>query len=189
MATIIELNNFIQAKLKELNRSEINAVELAEILDVAGLLKDNVSRPGLSLRQYLRSNKIKGGFQYPNKRWVVKKVDYEPLFSIKDAADKIDMTEQAIYKKIERKQITVEQIEGRVAIPASELGLTDDLKEAETPDNIYNELNIIKNELINIYQRVENLSHKLTGSTKTKGGSMLTLHEEIAAILKNREDH
>lgn len=185
MANIIEMNNFIQQKLKELNKSEIGAVELARLLDEAGVLNDNKDRPGLPLRQYLRATKIKGGFQYPNKRWVVKREEAEQLFSIKEAADKLDLSEQALYKKIERKKVKVEHIEGRIAIPASELGISDEAQQ-DSVGNLFIELNNIKMELTNLVYRLDSLIHKQNTSTKSSGGSMLTLHQEIASILAEK---
>ena len=54
------------------HKSEITAVQAAEILDKEGLLKDSKLRPGLPLRKKLRNNEIPQAYQ-KGRYWYIPK--------------------------------------------------------------------------------------------------------------------
>lgn len=56
------------------HRKELGAVEAAEILDKAGLLKDSKARPGAPLRKILRNNEIPHARKI-NRNWNIPKSD------------------------------------------------------------------------------------------------------------------
>lgn len=66
---------FLQKRLAILERDFTTAVEGAQWLDSAGLLKDSPNRRGLPLRVLLRAGAIKGQRQEPNGRWYIDHVD------------------------------------------------------------------------------------------------------------------
>jgi hypothetical protein len=102
LASISEINRYFYQKLRDENIDEIDLITAARWLDEQGLLKDALQRPGLPLRKMLRSGKINGAFQYPNRRWVIRKSAKEPGYSVKEAAAELGLSEHAIYKRIER---------------------------------------------------------------------------------------
>lgn len=69
-----KINAFLQHELRRRGLSEVTAVEAAEWLERAGILKDSKSRPGLPLRNLLRAKKITGQRQEPNRRWFIDRV-------------------------------------------------------------------------------------------------------------------
>jgi len=69
------INLYIQFMLQQRGESEATAVQAAEWLQTAGILKDSRHRPGLPLRELLRSNKILGQRQEANRRWFIDRVD------------------------------------------------------------------------------------------------------------------
>lgn len=71
MPNLIRINEHLQQTMKRKNLKEVTAVEAAEWLDEAGLLKDSVSRPGKPFRDILRDGKIQGQRQMPNRRWFI----------------------------------------------------------------------------------------------------------------------
>lgn len=64
------LNEFLDKKLSSLGRDGVSAVEAASWLVEAGLL-DRAKQPIKKLRALLRAGKVKGAYQFPNKRWVI----------------------------------------------------------------------------------------------------------------------
>jgi hypothetical protein len=74
MQDVSQINQLIQSKLERNHQSEVTAVEAAQWLDKAGILKDSTHRPGLPLRNLLRAGLIDGQKQMPNSRWFIEKV-------------------------------------------------------------------------------------------------------------------
>ena len=77
MPDIDKINTFLQKELIKRRQPEVPAVEAAGWLDRAGLLNDSPTRPGLPLRNLLRSKKILGQVQIPNRkhgRWFIRKL-------------------------------------------------------------------------------------------------------------------
>ncbi len=166
MSSIIEINNFIQNKLNELGVNEISAIEMAKYLDEEGLLKDSKQRPGLPLRNYLRSGRIEGAYQHKNRRWEIRRIDREQKLTIRQAASVLKITEQALYKRIERGSIVPEKVGERISIPVSELEkvektIINNKKHEDTDSNIGKEFAGIYFEIENLFERVKRLEEKL----------------------------
>ena len=119
---IAEINRFLQEKIRELGVAEIEAVPAAALLEQKGLLNDSQHRKGLPLRKLLRAGRIKGAYQYPNARWVIRKTSSEDMYSVKEAAKMLGLSEKAIYKRLE-KGLTQHEILGEksLVIPESEI--------------------------------------------------------------------
>lgn len=121
VASIAEINNFIQSKLKELNKEQISAVKMAGYLDEAELLSDSSSRPGLPLRRLLRAGKIIGAEQLPNKRWLIKHCSGEELYSVSEAAAELRVTPQAVHAMVQENRIKHERLGKSIVIPKLEV--------------------------------------------------------------------
>lgn len=72
---LMNINECLQNQLKLLGRSEVTAVEAAQWLEQAGLLRDSKVRPGKPLRDLLRMKLINGQYQLRNHRWFIKRID------------------------------------------------------------------------------------------------------------------
>lgn len=70
MADSLEISAFLQERLGSLGLSAVGAVDAAQWLDRAGLLRDSPDRAGKPLRDRLRTGKIEGGRQAGN-RWYI----------------------------------------------------------------------------------------------------------------------
>src|SRR4051794_5547360 len=80
VVNVREVSDLIQDRLRQTGIQEVTAVEAAAWLDIAGALRDSPHRPGLPLRNLLRSGQIRGGEQRPpsrNGRWFITRVDPE----------------------------------------------------------------------------------------------------------------
>jgi hypothetical protein len=104
-SSAIALNNYIQKYLNEHRMQEIQGAELSPILQKAGLT--NTYRPVLGnrdatgLRVQIYQDHVLGAYQKPNGRWYIKKVEnYVPLISIHEAAERLGISKQAMYKRI-----------------------------------------------------------------------------------------
>jgi hypothetical protein len=71
MSTRSQIGGFIQQQLLSRNLTHVTAVDAAIWLDRAGVLKDSSTRPGLPLRNLLRTGIIVGKRQEPNGRWFI----------------------------------------------------------------------------------------------------------------------
>ena len=70
MRKIQQIIECLDSWMKKNHRSELGAVEAAEILDKAGILKDSQTRPGKPLRDILRASQIPYAYQQGSK-WVI----------------------------------------------------------------------------------------------------------------------
>lgn len=171
MSTVININNFIQDKLQELGIEEITAVNMAKLLDEAGILNDSKDRPGLPLRNYLRAGRIEGGFQYPNSRWVIRRMpNREKKLSVKQAAAELEITEQALYKRIERGSIVPERTGEKITIPISEI--SKDRREDDVAQiNMLREIDGIYFEIENLLTRIKRLESQIKNYKQTVEGT------------------
>ena len=64
------ISSHLQKQLSSLKRDGVSVQEATDWLVDAGLL-DEQHQPSARLREMLRDGKIKGAYQFPNKRWVV----------------------------------------------------------------------------------------------------------------------
>ncbi|NIM20123.1 MAG: hypothetical protein GTO51_07815 [Candidatus Latescibacteria bacterium] len=64
------ISSFLEKKLSSLKRDGVSAVEAARWLVAENILSGE-TQPLKHLRTLLRAGKIKGAYQFPNKRWVI----------------------------------------------------------------------------------------------------------------------
>jgi hypothetical protein len=157
---IAEINRFLQEKLRELGKAEIEAVPAAALLDQQGLLSDSQHRRGLPLRKLLRAGKIKGAYQYPNARWVIRKTTGEDMYSVKEAARELGLSENAIYKRLEKGLIKYEVLgEKSMMIPASEIELEKQQRSGEDTnfnnEQLVYQLGLLKRSVQDITERMQ----------------------------------
>ena len=167
MASTAEINRFLVQKLESENINEVDAISAARWLHDEGLLKDSVHRRGLPLRKLLRADKIHGAHQYPNRRWVIRRSSKESIFSVKEAASELGLTQHAIYKRIERGLIKPEILgEKTIVIPKSEIIREQQSRNKET--DIYNsgqfhyQISTIKRQLQQIQGEMNSVMKKIT---------------------------
>lgn len=70
----VDISAFLQTQLNRRSRDEVPAVEAAQWLEQAHLLKDSPSRPGQPLRKLLRARQIAEAEQRPPRshgRWFI----------------------------------------------------------------------------------------------------------------------
>ncbi len=178
--SIISINNFIHEKLKEKGSEEISAIEMANLLDEAGILKDSKERPGLPLRNYLRAGRIEGGYQYPNRRWVIRSVKREKKLTIKQAADKLNITEQALYKRINRGMILTEK-------NGDAIGIAMSIIEKEKKKNRENIAPKSNDKIEDISKKVENKIKSIYNHIEKLMGEIKTL-EKLIKTTKSKEE-
>jgi predicted DNA-binding transcriptional regulator AlpA len=167
LASAAEINRYLSQKLENGNIEEIDAVSAAQLLHDEGLLKDSVHRRGLPLRKLLRAGKIHGAHQYPNRRWVIRRSSKESIFSVKEAASELGLTQHAIYKRIERGLIKPEILgEKTIVIPRSEIIREQQSRNKET--DIYNsgqfhyQISTIKQQLQQIQGEMDSVMKKIS---------------------------
>lgn len=68
-----KIDDFIQAKMKEMHVESVTPVEATRWLIEAGLREKLESRPGIYLRRLCREGKITGAEQI-NKSWFIKRI-------------------------------------------------------------------------------------------------------------------
>lgn len=90
----------IQKRLVALKRDGVAAGEAADWLLEAGLLARD-KQPHTRLLTFLREGKIKGAYQFPNKRWVVVNTSRFPdgaqrVIPIKEAARSLKISERSL---------------------------------------------------------------------------------------------
>lgn len=73
--SIMQINTFLQSKLRDKGVNTVTSIEAAQWLDEANILKDSRHRPGKRLRDLLRAGQIIGQRQEPNRRWYIDLVD------------------------------------------------------------------------------------------------------------------
>lgn len=105
MADARAISAFLEKKLATLKRDGAPAVEAAQWLTKAGLLARD-KMPEKRLRAFLRAGKIRGAYQFPNKRWVIINRSRLPdgiqrVVPLKEAAETLHISERAIRQHVE----------------------------------------------------------------------------------------
>ena len=100
MATPEAISAFLENRLISLNRDGVSAVEAADWLIEKNLLAGE-KQPLKHLRTLLGAGKIKGAYQFPNKRWVIINRSRLPdgiqrVVPIKEAAANLRMPEASL---------------------------------------------------------------------------------------------
>ena len=68
------INSFLQERLRSEGQTEVRAVQAAQWLDEARLLKDSETRRGKPLRDLMRSGLIKGAYQESGRWWQIRQI-------------------------------------------------------------------------------------------------------------------
>ncbi len=131
------------------------------------MLKDSVNRPALPLRKLLRAGKINGAHQYPNRRWTIRRSTKENIYSVKETATELGLTEHAVYKRIERGLIKPEILgEKTIVIPKSEIIREQQARNKETgilnTGQMQYQISTIKQQLQNIKGEMDILLQKIS---------------------------
>jgi hypothetical protein len=100
MADRRAITSFLDKKLVSLGRDGASAVEAAAWLAAAGLI-DKGASPEKHLRELLRTGKISGAYQFPNKRWVIVNRSRLPdgikrVIPIREAAETLHISEATL---------------------------------------------------------------------------------------------
>jgi len=100
MSDIQAMSSHIQKRLVSLKRDGVAAGEAAEWLLETSLLEKK-KQPHTRLLTLLREGKIKGAYQFPNKRWVVINTSRFPdgiqrVVPIKEAAKSLKISEKSL---------------------------------------------------------------------------------------------
>jgi hypothetical protein len=127
MATPEAISAFLESQLVSLNRDGVSAVEAADWLIEKGLLAGD-KQPYKHLRFLLRTGKIKGAYQFPNKRWVIINRSRLPdgiqrVVPIKEAATNLRMSEASL-----RDAVSLQQLQRLEFGPSMFLFLENELK-------------------------------------------------------------
>ncbi len=100
------ISAFLEKKLSSLNRDGVSAVEAAGWLTTEHLITGE-KQPLKQLRSLLRAGKIKGAYQFPNKRWVIINRSRLPdgiqrVVPIKEAAVNLRLSETSLRRAVEQ---------------------------------------------------------------------------------------
>jgi hypothetical protein len=99
------ISAFLEKKLTSMKRDGVSAVEAAGWLTEEKLLLSN-KQPHKKLRTFLRAGKIKGAYQFPNKRWVIINRSRLPdgiqrVVPIKEAAINLRVAESSLRSAVD----------------------------------------------------------------------------------------
>jgi len=99
------ISSFLERTLSSLKRDGVSAVEAVEWLTSENLLPSK-KQPRKQLRILLRAGKIKGAYQFPNKRWVIINRSRLPdgiqrVVPIKEAAINLSVSEESLRNAID----------------------------------------------------------------------------------------
>lgn len=99
------ISAFLEKKLSSSKRDGVSAVEGAEWLMAENLLSSK-KQPHKRLRALLRAGKIKGAYQFPNKRWVIINRSRLPdgiqrVVPIKEAAINLKVAEASLRNAVD----------------------------------------------------------------------------------------
>jgi hypothetical protein len=110
MATPKAISSFLEKHLNSLKRDGVTAVEAADWLIENNLLTGE-KQPHKHLRTLLRAGKIRGAYQFPNKRWVIINRSRLPdgiqrVVPIKEAASNLRVSEASLRLAVQQNQLT-----------------------------------------------------------------------------------
>jgi hypothetical protein len=109
MTDIKAINALLQKRLATLKRDGVPVVEAAGWLTKSHLLAEDKS-PVDYLRELLRSGKISGAYQFPNKRWVIVNSSRLPdgikrVVPLKEAAETLGTSEATLRQHVKSQHI------------------------------------------------------------------------------------
>jgi hypothetical protein len=177
MTDIQAMSNHIQKRLASLKRDGVAAGEAAEWLLEANLLEKD-KQPHTRLLTLLREGKIKGAYQFPNKRWVVVNTSRFPdgtqrVIPIKDAAKSCKISEKSLRGFLKSGKIhaldfgptpalfheeELRRFHREVLDPAYELDFVKNSKRGRTDyDKLKRQLYYLRSDIRLIVERIEEL--------------------------------
>ena len=109
MATPKAISTFLEKRLISLKRDGVSSVEAADWLIEKNLLTGE-KQPLKRLRSLFRAGKIKGAYQFPNKRWVIINRSRLPdgiqrVVPIKEAAASLRVSEASLRHAVDQNHI------------------------------------------------------------------------------------
>ena len=170
------ISRALQKQLTSLKRDGVSAVEAAKWLTEAGILTEK--QPQKSLRVLLREGKIKGAYQFPNKRWVIVNNHRLPdgvqrVIPIKETARFLRITEDEIHELVSDGRLValdfgpsptvfaeeeLRRFQGENSRPSYELGFPRDAKRSRADlDKLKRQLYYLRSDIRLIVERVEEL--------------------------------
>ena len=171
------ISSHIQKRLTSQKRDGAAAGEVTEWLIEEGLLKEN-KQPHTRLLTLLRDGKIKGAYQFPNKRWVVIRSARFPdglqrVIPIKEAAKSLKISEKALRQFLKDGRIKaldfgqtpplfhedeLRRFRNEVLDPSYDLGLVKGLGKGQTDfDKLKRQLYYLRSDIRLIVERIEEL--------------------------------
>ncbi len=171
------ISGHIQKRLTSLKRDGAAAGEVTEWLIEEDLLKED-KQPHTRLLTLLREGKIKGAYQFPNKRWVVIRSARFPdglqrVIPIKEAAKWLKISEKALRQFLKDGHIKaldfgqtpalfhedeLKRFQSTVLDPSYELGLVKGLGKGQTDfDKLKRQLYYLRSDIRLIVERIEEL--------------------------------
>ncbi len=171
------MSSHIQKRLASFKRDGVSAAEAAEWLLEASLL-DKDKQPHTRLLILLRDGKIKGAYQFPNKRWVVVNTSRFPdgiqrVIPIKEAAKSLKISEKSLRGFLKGGEIhsldfgptpplfyeeELRRFHREVLDPAYELDFAKNFKRGRTDyDKLKRQLYYLRSDIRLIVERIEEL--------------------------------
>ncbi|MBI4720871.1 MAG: hypothetical protein HY770_06550 [Chitinivibrionia bacterium] len=110
MVDIKAINAVLDKRLVSMKRDGVSVLEAADWLAAAGLLDKGKSREK-HLRELLRTGRISGAYQFPNKRWVIVNRSRLPdgikrVVPIKEAAESLRISEASLRHHVRAGKLT-----------------------------------------------------------------------------------
>jgi hypothetical protein len=177
MANAKAISGHIQKRLGSLNRDGVATVEAAEWLIEADLLEKD-KQPHTRLLTLLRVGRIKGAYQFPNKRWVVVNSSRFPdgiqrVVPMKEAAKTLEISEKLLRRFITDGDIKpldfgetpplfledeIRRFRTRVLDPSYEMAFVKNFKEGQPDfDKLKRQLYYLRSDIRLIVERIEDL--------------------------------
>jgi len=171
------MSSHIQKRLGALKRDGVAVGEATEWLLEAGLLAKD-KQPHTRLLTFLREGKIKGAYQFPNKRWVVVNTSHFPdglqrVIPIKDAAKSLKISEKSLRGFLRAGDVRsldfgptpalfheeeLRRFHKEVLDPTYELEFATNLKRGKTDyDKLKRQLYYLRSDIRLIVERIEEL--------------------------------
>jgi len=171
------ISSHIQKRLTSLKRDGVAAGEATEWLIEEGLLKEN-KQPHTRLLTLLREGKIKGAYQFPNKRWVVIRSARFPnglqrVIPIKEAAKWLKISDKSLRQFLKDDRIKaldfgdtpalfhedeLRRFRTEVLDPSYELEFVKGFKKGQTDlDKLKRQLYYLRSDIRLIVERIEEL--------------------------------
>jgi len=177
MANAKAISSHIQKRLASEKRDGVATVEAAEWLIEADLLEKD-KQPHARLLTLLRVGRIKGAYQFPNKRWVVVNSSRFPdgiqrVVPMKEAAKTLEISERSLRRFVEDGDIQhlefgatpplfledeIKRFRTEVLDPSYKMEFVKNFKKGQTDfDKLKRQLYYLRSDIRLIVERIEDL--------------------------------